>query len=335
MLLLYVHARRHLDIVGLAGQHCKCSAFAKCIALNPRTPKRTCQKNSVLSHPRIMWEGGSFWKGSYAETFWPALSRALDYLTGEEWQMCQAREGPMRPEKFAILHTPVLCRKGRPPERCPTDFKNSGHFLDDIACFCPRTRCILKSAELRSAFVPHGIAARMCRQDAKLVLQMRVRRQILLQVLLACTSFRHSFPRCECLPNGAMFLTLNLSQSNRLMVCARGAEYDALDLLVDHACASSVRASPLIAPHQQVFGEACPSTNLRLEQWGHSKATAFRISRLRGSNLVPTSNQCLHCSRPEMTPLSVQGTTFSCNSRTISPQLSIGVGARKKGECFS
>lgn len=132
-----------------------------------------------------------------------------------------------------------------------------------------------------------------------------------------------------------MFLTLNLSQSNRLMVCARGAEYDALDLLVDHACASSVRVSPLISSHQQVFGEACPSTNLQLEQWGHSKATAFRISRLRGSNLVPTSNQCLHCSRPEMTPLSVQGTTFSCNSRTISPQLSIGVGARKKGECFS
>lgn len=198
MLLLYVHARRHLDIVGLAGQHCKCSAFAKCIALNPRTPKRTCQKNSVLSHPRIMWEGGSFWKGSYAETFWPALSRALDYLTGEEWQMCQARGGPMRPEKFAVLHTPVLCRKGRPPERCPTDFKNSDHFLDDIACFCPRTRCILKSAELRSAFVPHGIAVRMCRQDAKLVLQMWVRRQILLQVLLTRTSFRHSFPRCEC-----------------------------------------------------------------------------------------------------------------------------------------
>ena len=243
--------------------------------------------------------------------------------------MCQAHERPMRPEK-SILHTPVLCKKGRHLERCPTDFRSSGHFLDDIACFCPRTRCILESAELRSAFLPHGIAARMCRQDAKLLLRMRVRRQTLLQVVLTRSSFRHSFLRCECLPNTAMFLTLSLSQSNRLMVCARGAEYDALDLPVDNACASSVRVGPPSTPHQQVFGEACPSRNLRPEQCGHFKATAFRISRWRGSNLVPTSNQCLHCSRPEMTPLSIQGTTFSCNSRTISPQLSRGVAVRKK-----
>lgn len=244
--------------------------------------------------------------------------------------MFQAREEPLRPEKFAILHTPVLCRKGRRPERCPTDFKTSGHFLDDIACFCPQTRCILKSAELGIAFVPHGIAAWMCRQDNKLLLQMRVRRQTQLQAVLTRTSFRHSFPRCQCLPTGAMFVTLTLSQSKRLMLCARGAECDALDLLVDHACASSVRVSPLIAPHQQVLGEACLGANLRLEQWGHSKATAFRISNFRGPNLVPTSKPCLYCSRPKMTPLPVQGATFRCNSCIISRQVSIGVGMRKK-----
>eukprot|EP00435_Cladocopium_sp_Y103_P075918 s23_g69.t1 len=58
-----------------------------------------------------------------------------------------------------------------------------------------------------------------------------------------------------------MFLTLSLSQSkkiivcNKLIVCARAAEYDALDLFVDYACASSVRVGPLIAAHKQVFGE--------------------------------------------------------------------------------
>ena len=82
-----------------------------------------------------------------------------------------------------------------------------------------------------------------------------------------------------------MFLTLNLSQSNRLMVCARGAEYDALDLLVDHACASSVRASPLIAPHQQVFGGGMSEHKSATRTVGAFQSNCFPHFKIEGFQL--------------------------------------------------
>lgn len=148
-----------VHVVGFASQPCKLPAIASCIELDPRALERACQQ----CHKPV-----SLSVRGYAETFWPALSKAFEYLHDQHSQLVQALDSFVQPQRLVTLQLTEACKNGRSREECQIDFKHFEQIMDDLGCCCSRAKPILKIGQERSAFVPYGIVAWQCRQSARM-----------------------------------------------------------------------------------------------------------------------------------------------------------------------
>ena len=79
----------------------------------------------------------SWFHGRHAKTFWPALSRAFEYLGEQQQKTFKGFEVHNLPSKFIPIHPWVTRDLAVSRELCATVIKkHSEKFLEDLACFC-------------------------------------------------------------------------------------------------------------------------------------------------------------------------------------------------------